>query len=113
MCKDVLSAVEGKGELESTSRSLLEVGRYPAEASYAVKAIEGRYALGLQGRRCGSPARDLGAAGGEKPASTSSPSWRRCKFEYDLAVEAGEAALRVDPTDARWASHPEHLRRAR
>ena len=103
--KDVLSAVEGKGELEKYLRSLLEWGVHPAEASYAVKAIEGAALLGLQGAAVWIAPRALGAAGKEKkPRKEHFVAIMEAmrKFEkYDLAVEAGEAALRVDPTDAR------------
>ena len=103
--KDVLSSVDGKGELDRYLRSLLEWATHPFEASYAVKSLEGAAVLGLQDAAIWIGARAMGAASREKkPRKEHFLSIMEAmrKFEkYDLAVEAGEAALRVDPTDAK------------
>jgi tetratricopeptide (TPR) repeat protein len=103
--KDVLSTIDGKGELERYLRSLLDWGVHPAEAGYAVKALEGASLLGLQDAAVWIALRAMGAASKEKkPRKEHFIAIMEAmrKFEkYEMAVEAGEAAMRVDPSDAK------------
>lgn len=103
--KDVLNSVDGKGELDRYLRSLLEWATHPFEATYAVKALEGAAVLGLQDAAVWIGVRAMGAVSREKKPKKEhylSIMEAMRKFEkYEMAVEAGEAALRVDPTDAK------------
>lgn len=103
--KDVARAVDGKHAVERYLRSLLDWGVHPSEAPYAVKAVEAATTLGLPGPSVWLGERAMAIAGRDRKARkehflTLMESFR--KFEkFELAVAAGESALRLDPTDGK------------
>ncbi|MBX3384970.1 MAG: hypothetical protein KF768_00200 [Phycisphaeraceae bacterium] len=103
--KDVARSVDGKSDVEKYLRTLLEWGVHPHEAPYAVRAVEAATTLGLPGPTLWLGERAMVIAARDKRVRkehflTLMESFR--KFEsFERAVMAGEAALRVDPADAK------------
>lgn len=106
--KDVLAAADGKEPLDKFLRAILEWSTHPADPAYAIKALESAAYLGLADAAVWIGLRAMGVVSRDKkPRKDHYVAIMEAmrKFEkYDMAVEAGEAAVRVDPTDAKLAA---------
>jgi tetratricopeptide (TPR) repeat protein len=106
--KDTIKLFSGGGNIERYLLSLLEWSAHPTEAAYAVRAMQLASDLGLAEPAVWIATRALGAAEREKRPRKDyflkiMEVLRRFE-KFDLAIRAGEAALRVDPTDGRLSA---------
>jgi tetratricopeptide (TPR) repeat protein len=111
--RDTLKEFSGRSDLDRYLLALLEWSGHPIEAAYAVKALERASGLGLQEPSVWIAERALGAAMRDKKPRkehfvTIMESLTKCE-KFDLAVQAGEQAVRLDPSDARLASEVKNL----
>lgn len=106
--KDTVKLYSGGGNIERYLLSLLEWSARPTEAAYAVRAMQLAGDLGLAEPAMWIATRALGAAEREKRPRKDyflkiMEVLRRFE-KFDLAIRAGEAALKVDPTDGRLSA---------
>lgn len=106
--KDTLKQFSEGKPIERYLNALLQWSAHPTEAAYGVRAMEMAADLGLPETSVWIAERAFGAADRDKrPRKDYYLKIMEVlhKFQkFDLAVRAGEAALRVDPTDARLAA---------
>ncbi len=106
--KDTLKAFDRSGNIDRYLSSLLQWSVHPIEAAYAVRALELAAELGLVEPAIWIGERAFGAAERDKRP-------RKEHFikimevlkrfnRFDIAVRAGEAAIRLDPTDGRLSA---------
>ena len=109
--KDVVKSVSGSGDLDKYLRSLLEWSIKPTDGAMAVRAMEGAAKLRLM-----EPGAWIGRIAFARANSEKSP--RRAKEllikvgenfgalgQFEMHVQAWEAALRHDPSDGELAAH--------
>lgn len=103
----------GRNDLDRYLLGLLEWSSHPTDAAYAVKALQGAAGLGLEGPSLWMAERVLAAISRDKkPKKEQYLAVMEVykKFDkLDKAVEAGEAAVRLDPTDSRLAADMKNL----
>jgi tetratricopeptide (TPR) repeat protein len=103
--RDTIKQFGGGGNIDRYLLSLLEWSAHPTEAMYAVQALKMASELGLPDAAVWIAQRALGAA--ERDKRPRKDYFLKImevlrRFEkFDLALRAGEAALRMDPTDGR------------
>ncbi len=103
----------GRNDLDKYLLGLLEWSAHPTEAAFAVKALQGAAGLSLEGPSLWMAERVLACISRDKKPKkeqylTVMEVFK--KFDkLDRAVEAGEAAVRLDPTDSRLASEIKNL----
>lgn len=111
--KDTYKEFSGRSDLDKYLYSLLDWSGHPTEASYAVKAVERASELGLAEPAAWLGERALGAAlRDKKPRKEYFVAIMNAlaKAErYDLAVQAGQQAVNLDPTDARLAADVKNM----
>lgn len=106
--KDTVKQFSGGGNIDRFLLSLLEWSAHPTEARYAVHALTQAGELGLSDAALWIAQRALGAAEREKRPRKDyflkiMELLRRLE-KFDLAIRAGEAALRLDPADGRLSA---------
>lgn len=98
----------GRNDLDKYLLGLLEWSAHPADAAYAVKALQGAAGLSLEGPSLWMAERVLACISRDKKAKKEQYLAVMEVFKkfdkLDRAVEAGEAAVRLDPTDSRLAA---------
>lgn len=103
----------GRSDLDKYLSSLLEWSAHPTEASYAVKAMECASGLGLSQPTVWISLRAIGAVGRDKkPRKEHLVAIMNALKKFDKleeAVQAGEAAVRLDPTDGKLAGEVKNL----
>lgn len=103
--RDAAKTYSGRTPLEKYLAGLLEWSAHPVDPAYAVKAMQHAADLGLPAPSLWIAERAVGAAVRDKKPRkehllAAMEVYR--KFDkMDKAVEAGEAAVRIDPTDAK------------
>jgi tetratricopeptide (TPR) repeat protein len=101
--KDTVRLFSGRGDVERYLLALLQWGMRPADATLAVRAADSAARLGLAEPTYWIGSAAMGAVGGEKrPRKDLFVRLKEIFIKvgaYDKAVEAGEAAVRLDPTD--------------
>ncbi|MFN7019848.1 MAG: hypothetical protein ACK4WH_00795 [Phycisphaerales bacterium] len=106
--KDLLKLFDRSGTIDRYLMSLLQWSAHPVEAPYAVRALELAAELGLAEPAVWIGERALGAAEKDKRPRQEHfikiMEVMRRFGRFDLAVRAGEAALRLNPTDGRLAA---------
>lgn len=103
--RDTMKMYSGGGSIERYLLSLLEWSAHPTEAVYAIRCLQLASDLGLPDAAVWIAERAFGAAERDKRPRKDyflkiMEVLRRFN-KYDLAIRAGEAALRMDPTDGR------------
>jgi tetratricopeptide (TPR) repeat protein len=103
----------GKSELEKYLISLLEWGTEPNNAAAAVRATVNAAALGLQepGQWIGERALKF-AVGDKRPRKDLLVQLMQAASKlgaFELAVRAGDAAVRLDPSDAKLGSEVRNM----
>lgn len=112
--KDTLKSFSGKGDVERLLLSLLEWGTKPLEVSSAVKAVESSAKLGLPETTYWLGERAL------RLAQMPDKKTRKDLFikllesfktigSFDLAVQAGESARKLDPSDGPLAAEVRNM----
>ncbi|MEX2219241.1 MAG: hypothetical protein WD749_10840 [Phycisphaerales bacterium] len=113
LSKEARKSFEGREDIERYLNALLEWGTDPFDAASAVKAAEYASKLGLLEPTYWIGERALGAIAREKKPSKSLFKKMIEHFvkvgAYDKAVEAGNAAVRLDPTDGQLAAEIRNL----
>lgn len=103
----------GRSDLDKYLLSLLEWSAHSGEASYAVKAMENASALGMSGPTVWIGLRAIGAvARDKKPRKEHLVAIMNGfkKFDkFEEAVQAGEAAVRLDPVDGKLSAEVKNL----
>lgn len=111
--KQTLKDVGGRSDVDKYLTSLVQWSSHPTDPAYAVKAMEQASNLGLPEPAVWIAERAMGAAvRDKKPRKEHLISAMKVlqKFEkFEMAVKAGEAAVRIDPTDAALASEVKNL----
>lgn len=111
--KDTYKEFGGRSDLDKYLYALLDWSAHPTEATYAIKAVERAGELGLAEPAAWLGERALGAAiRDKKPKKDHFVSIMNAlaKAErYDLAVQAGQQAVNLDPTDARLAAEVKNM----
>ncbi len=111
--KDTLKQFSGRGDLEKYLLALIDWGMEPLEASAAVRAADAASRLNLAEPTYWIGQRALNAVAKDKrPRKDLYVRLKDC-FQrvqaWDMAVKAGEAAVRVDPTDGQLAAEIRNL----
>jgi tetratricopeptide (TPR) repeat protein len=111
--KENLRAFSGRTPLERYLYALLDWSGKPFEAAHAVDAVKQAAGLGLSGPTAWIAERALGAVmRDKKPRKDHFLAILEAtkKVErWDLAVQAGEAAVRMDPADGKLAADVRNL----
>lgn len=111
--KETLRLFEGKGDLEKFLTSLLNWGMKPTDPLLAVRATEAAAKLGLPEQTYWLGDRALDKIALEKKPRKELYIKLIEIFSkvgaYDKAVEAGEAAVRLDPSDGKLAAEVRNL----
>lgn len=111
--KSTLKDASGRTDVDKYLTSLVNWSSHPHEANHAVKAMELAAGLGL-----GAPAVWIADRAVEWAARDKRPKKDHFvmamkvyqKFDkFDKAVQAGEAGMKIDPTDGRLASDVKNL----
>ncbi len=111
--KETVNAVSGRGEISKYLLALLEWSTNPREAKLAIKAVEIAAKFGLR-----EPTVWLGRRAFAIAADDQRPREEHFRKlleifeklgEYDLAVQAGEMATRINPADATLAARVKNL----
>lgn len=111
--KDTFKQFDSRNDLEKYLRSLLDWGAHPIDPTFAIKALENAAALGLSDPSIWIAERALGAvARDKKPKKEQFLQIMKILQRFgrtDMAIQAGEAAIRVDPSDMRLAAEVRNL----
>lgn len=111
--KDTYKEFSGRSDLDKYLYAMLDWSAHPTEAAYAIRAVERASAIGLGEAAAWLGERALGAALRDKRPKKEyfiSIMNALSKAErYDLAVQAGQQAVNMDPTDARLAADVKNL----
>lgn len=111
--KDVLRLFSGRGDVERYLTSLLNWGLKPSDALLAVRAAEAAAKLNLAEATYWIGERALGAVASEKKPRKELFLKLMDVFNkigaFDRAVIAGEAAVKLDPSDGRLAADVRNL----
>lgn len=111
--RDTLNQFSGKGEVDKFLGHLLQFGVKPADTESSIKAAQTALAIGARETAQWMAERALAAAGREKkPRKAHFVSVMEI-YEalqiFDKAVQTGEIACRVDPSDAKLHNHVRNL----
>lgn len=111
--KEMLKEFGNRNDLDKYLLSLLEWSGHPIEAVYAVKAVERASALGLADPAAWIGERAFGAAlRDKKPKKEHFVAIMQAlaKAEkFDLAVQAGQQAVNMDPADGKLAADVKNM----
>lgn len=111
--RGTIKMYSGGGNVDRYLLSLLEWSAHPTEAAYAVQCLRLASDLGLSEPALWIAQRALGAA--ERDKRPRKDYFLKImevlhRFEkFDMAIRAGEAALRIDPTDGRLAAEVRNM----
>lgn len=111
--KSTAKDLGGRSDLDKYLLSLLEWSAHPVDPTYAAKAMDYAGKLGLPGPSVWVADRVVGATMRDKKPKKENliaamNIYRRFD-QFDKAVAAGEAAVRLDPTDARLQAEVRNL----
>ena len=111
--KSTVKDASGRTDVDKYLTSLVQWSSHPFEPSYSIKAMELASSLGLGGPAVWIAERAVGAvARDKKPRKDHMVAAMKVfhKFDkFDLAVQTGEAAIRIDPLDGNLASEVKNL----
>ncbi len=111
--KSTVKDASGKTDVDKYLSALVQWSSHPFEPAYSIKAMELAAALGLGGPAIWIAERAVGAvARDKKPRKEHMVAAMKVfqKFDkFDLAVQTGEAAMRIDPLDGNLASDVKNL----
>lgn len=111
--KETYKEFSGKADLDKYLHALLDWSAHPTEAAYAIKALERATGLGLKDPAAWIGERALGAAiRDKKPRKEYFVAIMQSLAKadrFDLAVQAGEQAVRMDPADGALAAEVKNL----
>jgi tetratricopeptide (TPR) repeat protein len=111
--RDMMNQFSGKGEVDRYLGYLLAAGSKPVETSNWVRGAEIALKLGVREGASWLAQRGLVAAASEKkPRKDHYVSLMEILHnveKFDLAVKAGEAAVRLDPTDGKLAQRVKNI----
>jgi tetratricopeptide (TPR) repeat protein len=106
-------AGSGKTDVDKYLVSLVQWSSHPFDPAYAVKAMQNAGGLGLEGPTVWIAERAFGAVSRDKkPRKEHMVAVMEAltKFEkFELALQAGEMAVRIDPNDGKLASEVKNL----
>ena len=104
--KDLLHAVDGKSDVDRYAQALLNWGLKIADPALAVKAVQAAAKLDLaeQTYYIGEMALKLVRGKPKKPLYTKLMEAFSQVQAFDLAVQAGDAAVALDPADGKLAA---------
>lgn len=113
LSKETTRLFGGRGELEKYLKSLLDWGMEPLDGGAAVRAAEAAAALGLPEQTYWIGERAMGAAARDRKPRKDLFKKLVVVFSkvgaYDKAVQAGEAAVALDPSDGQLAAEVRNL----
>lgn len=111
--KSTLKDAGGKTDVDKYLTSLVQWSSHPFDPAYSVKAMQNAAGLGLEGPTVWIAERAFGAiTRDKKPRKEHMVAVMEAltKFEkFELALQAGEAAVRIDPNDGNLASEVKNL----
>ena len=109
--KELFKAAEGKGPADKYVQALLNWGLKIGEPSLAVKAVQAaaKLDLGEQAHYIGEQALKLVAAKPKKDHFVKLMEAFATVGAYELAVQAGDAAVRMDPSDGGLATDVKNM----
>jgi hypothetical protein len=111
--KSTVKDAAGKTDVDKYLSALVQWSAHPFEAHYAIKAMELASGLGLGGPAIWIAERAVGTVTREKkPRKEHMVAAMKVfhKFDkYDLAIQTGEAAMKLDPLDGNLASDVKNL----
>lgn len=111
--RDTMNQFSGRGEVDRYLAFILAAGTRPSETTNWVKAAETGLKLGVRDPACWIAERGLRAASADrKPKKDHLVTLMevlQSVEKFDLAVRAGEAAVRLDPTDGKLAQRVKNI----
>lgn len=111
--KDFYKEFSGRSDVDKWLYAMLEWSAHPTEATYAIKALQSASKLGLRDATGWIGERALGAVSRDKkPKKEQYVTIMETLAQverFDLAVQAGEAGVRLDPTDGRLSAEVKNM----
>ncbi len=111
--KSTVKDASGKTDVDKYLSSLVQWSAHPMESAYAVKAMELASKLGLGGPAVWIAERAAGATFKDKKPRKEHMIAAMHVFQkfdkFDMAIQTGEAAMRIDPQDGNLASEVKNI----